>query len=717
MVSACHFLDETPTCVYQYYGYYIPRQWEYGIGQLKQDFMTTALSSPRRLSFRILRWVLLTALAVGLILSTLQVAIDARQVSREFDQRALATMTLVEEAATQAVYSIDSELGRQVIDGLFRQQGVISATISHSRQGLLLAQRVGNPSELPLRGLTDPIFAGERRYSTPLTRSNGQTYGTLSIRVDTAYSAQRWLERASLMLLSGMVRAIFLSLVLYLVFHYLVTKPLMRIIHAICRIDPERPADHLITLPPSQQSNELGTWVDSTNQLLRSIAKSQVRHQDAEARISRLSHHDQLTGLPSRENFLGQLTRALEEARRSQQMLGVFCLGLDDFKSLNDQHGYHVGDQFLEDLARRLSRPREGLALIAARLGGDQFVLIQQHIRESFEAAASAEWLLQEAALPITIDGQRVATTATVGVALFPDDASQPERLLQKAEQSMTLAKTAGKNRFQFYVASVDQEIRDRKQLERDLGLALAGNQFHLVYQPQINMDSQRVVGAEALLRWQHPEHGLIPPDQFIPLAELNHSIVEIGSWVLDQACAQAALWIKKDMPLRIAVNLSAVQLRQSDIVDVIMATLKKHRVPPQHLELEVTETSFMHNLDDAIAKLTQLRNAGILIAVDDFGTGYSSLTYVKRLPIQHLKIDKQFIQDLLVHEEDTHIANTIIDLGRSLNLNIIAEGVETEEQAVYLCNRGCYLAQGYYFSKPVFAAQFEQFCQQFAPA
>lgn len=664
-----------------------------------------------------LRWVLMTALALGITLGTVQIFFDAYRLSSELDKRAEQTLTLVQDAATQAVYSIDGELARQVIDGLFTQNGLVLAEIRHP-DGQLLAQRKVEPQELTLRPLTDQIFGRERTYTTALTRSEVSgnfEYGTLTVRMDTAHAAQLWLERASLILLSGAVRAAILGLALYLVYHYLLTKPLLRIIRSISNVDPKRPGDQLIALPYAHRNDELGLWVNSTNGLLQSIASSQERQELAEARISHLSRHDHLTGLPGRELFVSQLADALKTARRNQQMLGVFCCGLDDFKGVNDQYGYHIGDRLLENLAKRFSADGHGRSLTAARLGSDRFVLIQSNISETLGAAATAQWLLQEIARSVRIDGQDVGTTATIGIALYPDDACPPDRLLQKAEQSMTLAKTNGKNQFQFYVASVDQEIRDRKQLERDLSLALPEGQFHLVYQPQINMESHRVVGAEALLRWRHPERGLVPPDHFIPLAELNHSIVDIGYWVLNEACAQAARWMEKKLPLRIAVNLSAVQLRQPDIVEVIMGILRKHKVPPQRLELEVTETSFMHNLEDAIAKLTRLRNEGILIAVDDFGTGYSSLTYVKRLPVHHLKIDKQFIQDLLVHEDDTRIANTIIDLGRSLNLDVIAEGVETEEQSVYLRNRGCPLAQGYYFSRPVSAEAFEEFASQFA--
>jgi EAL domain-containing protein (putative c-di-GMP-specific phosphodiesterase class I) len=314
----------------------------------------------------------------------------------------------------------------------------------------------------------------------------------------------------------------------------------------------------------------------------------------------------------------------------------------------------------------------------------------------------------------MVFNDQTLSVTVTLGIALFPDDANKADRLLQSAEQTMALAKENGHNYFQFFVASVDQEIRERKLMERDLALAIAENQFHLVYQPQVNLSTHRIIGAEALIRWEHPTRGLVPPDTFIPVSEMNGRIVEIGQWVLDQACAQAALWANKGMHLRIAVNLSAVQLHKENIVDDILGTLRRYNIPAGRLELEVTETSFMTNLEEAVNKLKRLHAAGISIAVDDFGTGYSSLTYLKRMPVQHLKIDKQFIRDLLVNEEDTRIANTIIDLGKSLNLTVVAEGVETAEQEFYLAQRGCQLAQGYFFSKPLKPLDFERFVESF---
>ncbi|WP_165856703.1 putative bifunctional diguanylate cyclase/phosphodiesterase [Marinobacter sp. JSM 1782161] len=677
--------------------------------------MTKKFQIEHRLGYRILRWVLLVALLSGIVLSTAQIIVDANRVSDDLDRQANQTLSLIRDAASQAVYSIDEDLAQQVVDGLFEQPAIRSASITHP-DGEILAQnsRILLPADY--RSLTDPIFGPERHYRVELTRGTESpvVYGYLEVSVDTVYSAASWLERATLTFLSGIARAIVLGLVLFFVFHILLTRPLFRIINSISRVDPEHPGDTLLEMPHGHRNDELGLWVNATNNLLVTITENQEKQAEAEARVNRLSRYDKLTGLPNRELLLAMLGTALEEHRRSGDTLATFCFGVDDFKSINEQNGYHMGDQLLQTIADRLSGDGPNGPLVAARLGGDQFVVVEQHLKDGYQCAATSEWLQRQVARPVRLAGRDIAVTATIGIALYPDDADHSEQLLQRAEQTMTLAKTNGSNQFQFYVASVDQKIRDRKQLERDLYRALAEGEFHLVYQPQINLDSRRIIGAEALLRWDHPEHGPIPPDQFIPLAELSGSIVDIGQWVLDEACAQAARWASQGMPIRIAVNLSAVQLRQDDLVDSVLTTLRRHAIPPGRLELEVTETGFMEDLDSAIEKLVRLRNEGINIAVDDFGTGYSSLTYLKRLPVQHLKIDKQFVCDLLVNEEDTRIANTIIDLGKSLNLDVIAEGVETEEQEFYLHNRGCHLAQGYYFSKPLKPDDFASFITSF---
>ncbi|GGC75689.1 putative bifunctional diguanylate cyclase/phosphodiesterase [Marinobacter halophilus] len=677
--------------------------------------MRKAFEVENQLGYRILRWVLLVALLTGILVSTVQVVLDANRVSTELERQASQTMAMVRDAATQAVFSIDDTLAQQVVDGLFALEPIHLARITHP-DGDQLGSRLRPLQDKEFRPITDPIFGSIREYRQSLNRSTnpGTIYGYLEVHYDTAPIAESWLSRALVTFGSGIALALILGVVLFVVFYLLMTRPLLRIVQSVRKVDPDRPDDRLIAVPDGHRADELGLWVNATNNLLVSIGESQKKHREAEDRVSRLARYDTLTGLPSRDAFMEDLQAEIVGARDHHSTLALMVCGIDDFKSVNEQCGFRTGDTILQTVASRLTAhlPTERFSI--ARLGSDQFVILEKRLRDGFQAAETAEKLLTSFATPLNAGNHRISMTATLGIALYPSDADQADRLLQSAEQTMVLAKQNGHNHFQFYVASIDQEIRERKQMERDLGNALINHEFYLVYQPQINLETKRVIGAEALLRWNHPEHGLIPPDDFIPVAEGNGAIVEIGQWVLDQACWQAARWAGEGSPLRIAVNLSAVQLRQESIVDDILDTLKRHNIPAGRLELEVTETSFMTNLTDAVAKLHRLHRAGISIAVDDFGTGYSSLTYLKKMPVQHLKIDKQFIRDLLVNEEDTRIANTIIDLGKSLNLTVVAEGVETAEQEYYLSQRGCKLAQGYFFSKPLLPRDFEIFVQTF---
>ncbi|MED8003233.1 GGDEF domain-containing phosphodiesterase [Pseudomonas aeruginosa] len=326
----------------------------------------------------------------------------------------------------------------------------------------------------------------------------------------------------------------------------------------------------------------------------------------------------------------------------------------------------------------------------------------------------AAQSILDGLEAPFEIDQHEVRLRATIGITLFPEDGETTEKLLQKAEQTMTLAKTRSRNRYQFYIASVDSEMRRRRELEKDLRDALQRHELHLVYQPQVDYRDHRVVGVEALLRWQHPLHGFVPPDLFIPLAEQNGSIFSIGEWVLDQACRQLREWHDQGFDdLRMAVNLSTVQLHHNALPRVVSNLLQVYRLPARSLELEVTETGLMEDISTAAQHLLSLRRAGALIAIDDFGTGYSSLSYLKSLPLDKIKIDKSFVQDLLQDEDDATIVRAIIQLGKSLGMQVIAEGVETAEQEAYIIAEGCNEGQGYLYSKPLPARELTQYLKQ----
>jgi c-di-GMP phosphodiesterase len=655
------------------------------------------------LSVKLLRVVLLSALVVGVVLSCAQIVYDAYKTRQAVATDAGRILDMFRDPSTQAVYSLDREMGMQVIEGLFQDKAVRMASIGHPNE-TLLAEKTRDLASTPTRWLTDPILGQERSFTTQLVGRSpySEYYGDLRITLDTATYGEGFLTNSLIIFISGVLRALAMGMVLYLVYHWLLTKPLSRIIEHLTSINPDRPSEHQLPLLKGHEKNELGIWVTTANQLLSSIERNTHLRHEAESSLQRMAQYDFLTGLPNRQQLQQQLDKILVDAGRVQHRVAVLCVGLDDFKGINEQFSYQAGDQLLLALADRL-RGHSGRLGALARLGGDQFALVQADIEQPYEAAELAQSILDDLEAPFALDQQEIRLRATIGITLFPEDGDSTEKLLQKAEQTMTLAKTRSRNRYQFYIASVDSEMRRRRELEKDLREALVRDQFHLVYQPQISYRDQRVVGVEALIRWIHPEHGFVPPDQFIPLAEQNGTIIAIGEWVLDQACKQLREWHDQGFTdLRMAVNLSTVQLHHSELPRVVNNLLQIYRLPQRSLELEVTETGLMEDISTAAQHLLSLRRSGALIAIDDFGTGYSSLSYLKSLPLDKIKIDKSFVQDLIDDDDDATIVRAIIQLGKSLGMQVIAEGVETTEQEAYIISEGCHEGQGYFYSKPL---------------
>ena len=666
------------------------------------------------LSVKLLRVVLLSALIVGVVLSCAQIVFDAYKTRQAVASDAQRILDMFRDPSTQAVYSLDREMGMQVIEGLFQDQAVRMASIGHPNE-TMLAEKSRPLQDTGTRWLTDLILGQERSFTTQLVGRGpySEYYGDLNITLDTASYGQSFIFSSVIIFISGVLRALAMGLVLYLVYHWLLTKPLSRIIEHLTQINPDRPSEHQLPLLKGHETNELGLWINTHNQLLASIERNTHLRHEAENSLLRMAQYDFLTGLPNRQQLQQQLDKILVDAGRLQRRVAVICVGLDDFKGINEQFSYQAGDQLLLALADRL-RAHSGRLGALARLGGDQFALVQADIEQPYEAAELAQSILDDLEAPFALDLHEIRLRATIGITLFPEDGDSTEKLLQKAEQTMTLAKSRSRNRYQFYIASVDSEMRRRRELEKDLREALPRNQLYLVYQPQISYRDQRVVGVEALLRWQHPELGMVPPDQFIPLAEQNGNIVTIGEWVLDQACRQLREWHDQGFTeLRMAVNLSTVQLHHSELPRVVNNLLQIYRLPPRSLELEVTETGLMEDISTAAQHLLSLRRSGALIAIDDFGTGYSSLSYLKSLPLDKIKIDKSFVQDLLEDDDDATIVRAIIQLGKSLGMQVIAEGVETAEQEAYIVAQGCHEGQGYHYSKPLPARELTAFLKQ----
>lgn len=446
---------------------------------------------------------------------------------------------------------------------------------------------------------------------------------------------------------------------------------------------------------------------EELSRTVMALKKKAAEQQIAEAHIQRLAHFDPLTGLPNRVLLHDRSQQALNVARRCNQPVALMFLDLDHFKNINDSLGHRVGDEVLVELATRLrSAVREQDTV--SRLGGDEFILLLPDT-DSIGAAEVADKLLQAALMPFHIEQHELTVTPSIGIALYPRDGADFDTLCKCADAAMYRAKEDGRNSYRFFTSQIQAHSDRSLLLGNALRRALERQQLALHYQPQIAMDSGRIVGAEALLRWQHPELGAISPAEFIPVAEGNGLILSIGEWVIRTAVAQLASWIERGMrPITMAVNLSAIQFRHANLPELVTRILAEAAVPAALLELELTEGVAMTKPLEAIAVMDDLHQRGIRMSIDDFGTGYSSLSYLKRFQVYKLKIDQSFVRDITEDPDDKAIVGAIISLASSLGLKTIAEGVETEGQLAFLRARGCTEAQGYYFSPPLSAAAFE---------
>lgn len=431
---------------------------------------------------------------------------------------------------------------------------------------------------------------------------------------------------------------------------------------------------------------------------------------ETEQRLQHLAQFDPLTGLPNRVLFQDRLDQALIHATRMTGLAGLIFLDLDNFKEINDTFGHHSGDQALQMVATRVAT-RVRKSDTVARLGSDEFAIVLRELNRNESGALVAQRIMEILDEPFAIDGKEFFLTASVGIALYPDDAEEVEDLSKKAETAMHFAKRQGKNRYQFFSDEINTLAHERLLLKTGLHRALERKEFLLHYQAKFDSQSKELTGLEALVRWQHPEKGLVPPLQFIPLAEDTGLIVPLGEQVLEMACAQNLQWRESGYaPIRVAVNLSANQFRDSALIDVVRNTLERTGLPPDGLELEITESALMVDTDRALDTLLKFKAMGITIALDDFGTGYSSLSYLKRFPVDTLKIDYSFVKNIFVDAEDAAIVKAIIAMARSLKLRTVAEGVETEEQRVFLREQGCDELQGYTAGMPMPAEEIERF-------
>jgi diguanylate cyclase (GGDEF)-like protein/PAS domain S-box-containing protein len=437
----------------------------------------------------------------------------------------------------------------------------------------------------------------------------------------------------------------------------------------------------------------------------------------AAARIHHLAHHDALTNLPNRVLFQERLRSALLQAKRVGHGVALMFLDLDKFKDINDTLGHHVGDLLLKAVAKRLQRCVRETDTVA-RLGGDEFAIILTNLDGPEGAIGVADSVIASVADPFGLEEHEVLTSTSIGITMFPDDAGDADTLLKNADLAMFRSKAEGRNNFHFYVAEMDAEVQARKIIERDLRLALGTDQLELHYQPLVEVGSGEIVGCEALLRWKHPVRGWVGPGEFIPIAERSDLIAPLGRWILHQACLQGRDWMRAGLPpLKIAVNLSPAQFKHHQtLIAMVSDILEQTGFPAENLQLEITEGIAMQNIEATIDVLQQLRDMGAVISIDDFGTGYSSLNYLKRFPVDKLKIDRSFVADIGLHPDNAAVVKAIVTLGHSLGTRVNVEGIETREQLDFIIAQGVDEAQGYYFSRPVPADDFAQLVREKSP-
>lgn len=461
--------------------------------------------------------------------------------------------------------------------------------------------------------------------------------------------------------------------------------------------------DHLDDLEVIRQgaADYLSKQELSVSMLKRSVRYA-IERKRIEQRLLTLSHFDPLTGLANRNLFYLKLTDGIIQALRGNNLLALLFLDLDNFKEINDTMGHPTGDRLLQEVSARLKGATRASDTVA-RLGGDEFAIIATHLNNETDITLLAKKIITIFNEPFIFGNEKIVAHTSIGIALCPTHGHDPDELLRHADLALYQAKAAGRNNFKFYDSELDARAQEYRALEQEMRYALQQQNFTLHFQPMFSTDGKNVIGVEALARWSHKVRGMISPVDFIPLAESSGLILPLGEQILEMACDEIKRWKQLGLPeLLVAVNLSPVQFADPNLIEKITETLQRRGVSPHLIELEITENTLMDTSSDAIERLTKLYDMGIKLAIDDFGTGYSSLSYLKKFPVHKLKIDRAFIKDVTTDKDDATIARTIIHLGQAMNLEIIAEGVETEAQLDFLRKEGCQQVQGFLFARPM---------------
>ncbi len=664
---------------------------------------------------RSLRWRLMAVALASLVatLVTMSVVILAHEYLKDHekavtDYRIQAAM--VARNAATSVRLEDREAGLDILGALEASPNVVSAEL-RDESGRLLVMRAWE-REAPVGGsdilhISQPILVQEVKV------------GTVELSVELGWLREHIIEY----LAATVVVALAAALAGYLVLTTQVRRllePLDRLSFTARRVT--QTGDFGLRAPEASR-DEIGDLARGFNEMLAQIqardealAGELEQRREAEGRLAQLAHFDPVTHLPNRHYFNERIGRVLDDSRILGARAALLLVDVDDFKLVNDSLGHHVGDRLLEEIGRAIKHQVRATDTVA-RLGGDEFAVILEHVRGREEPQRIAEKVIGALSQPLAADGNKVHVGVSVGVAVYPADAGTVAGLLRCADTALYDAKARGKRGYRFFEAEMDQRMRRRLQVEGELRQALERGELFVHYQPQVDLASGSHAGVEALVRWRHPERGIVLPGEFIAIAEETGLIDGVGRFVLDSSLAQARVWLEEGLGLgQVAINVSVRQFESDAFVEEVLAALGRHGIEPGILELEITESLLMGG-SESIERIERLHRAGIRFAIDDFGTGYSSLGYLKRAPVTTLKIDRQFTRDLGRDQEDRAITQAIIAMGRSLGLKTVAEGVESGAGLDILRRMECTMAQGYVISRPLPAADIPAFIRSWTPA
>ncbi|MEZ8099776.1 putative bifunctional diguanylate cyclase/phosphodiesterase [Vibrio bivalvicida] len=662
------------------------------------------------LAFRQAKTVFLVSVILGICFSFYHILVDLHQEQKRIEEHYQFKLLQNYSNASQAAYHLNQLLAEQVASSLMMDNAVYKVQlVDDFGDTLTVKERSVSLQGDFIEALSSYLTPATPIYTTDLHQPNSHVVvGTLSFSVNGANIAKDFIAKTSRILLFDLFRNILLTSILLMFFYQKLSKPLITLIDWVRSLQNAK-----TDIPPPTQYRD-----DELGQLAKTFHTLWVERESATAQLNQLAYYDSLTGLANRSLLLQMLKDSISESSRTNQAGALFYLDLDRFKTINDSLGHTIGDNLIKAISKRIEAWLNE-DFTAARIGGDEFALLLPNTSAD-KAHELAQQLLALISNPYSIDDHQLYCTVSVGIAVFPSVGSTNIDVLRQADTALYRAKTAGRNKYMFYETEMQAQVESFLEIEKGLHEALNKGQLELYYQPQVD-DSHYIVGVEALIRWNHPQKGLLPPGVFMPIAEETGQILQIGNWIIEQACYQFSNWKKQgilpDTFRRLAINISPLQFSQPSFVEHIVDSLAQAGIDGEHIELEITENLLLENVEAAIQKMAELKAHNLKTSIDDFGTGYSSLRYLKHLSVDVLKIDRSFVTQLHMDESDQAIVDTIIMTAQRLNLEVIAEGVEDVNELNALKQLGCVQFQGYLFDKPLPASELnERFEKNFYP-